>query len=269
MNRYRAAIGSLVTATLVTLMLTISGCGKKKRMAFVATWPTVQWNDIAQSGGTDNGGYRITIGQRTSGLFPSSIGVARVRAVDDMVTAAPDARLELDLTPEVDFLAWNRLFDDIRDISEVFPLSYDAMDGAPISVEAILTGAASQRAGLCLIYTQILETVHDARLRGVLYDVKQRRQLAVIHSTAHVIDPIALDDEDDYEELACEREARDPRLVATRQFEQYMRALLLELRANDDSLAPVTPEGWVPQYMQPAIWPPVDWDAYDRARGRR
>lgn len=270
MKGYRAtSIRALCAAMMVALVIAGGGCGKKKPMAFVATWPTVQWNDIARSGGTDNSGYNFTLGQRTTGLFPSALAVARVRAVDDMVTVDPATRLELDLTPEVDFLAWNRVFDDIRDISEVFPLSYAAMDGAPISVDAILTGAAAQRAGLCLIYAQVLESVYDARFRGVLYDVKQRRQLAVIHSAAHVQDPIALDDEDDYESRASERESRDPRLVATRQFEQFMRELLLNLRANDDSQAPVTPEGWVPQYMQPAIWPPVDWDSFNRSGGRR
>lgn len=269
MRGYRAtSIGGLMTLTIAALVLIGGGCGKKNKMAFVATWPTVQWNDIARSGGADDGGYHVTVGQRTIGLFPSSLAVARVRAVDDMVTVDPTTHLELDLTPEVDFLAWNRVFDDIRDISEVFPLSYAAMDGAPISVDAILDGASAQRAGLCLIYTQVLETVRDAQLRGALYDVKQRRQLAVIHSVAHVLDPIALDDEDEYEAQASQRESRDPRLVATRQFEQYMRDLLLELRANDDSQAPVTPEGWVPQYMQPAIWPPIDWERFDRARGR-
>jgi len=264
MQHYRAKVGWTIA------LAALAGCGQKAaRIAFVATWPTVQWDAIARSGGSDREGYRVTIAQRTSGLFPAALAVARVRAVGE-ASSTGGGRLELDLTPAVDFLAWNTVFDDLRDISEVYPIAYLAMDGAPVSVDTIIEAADSQRAGLCLIYTQVLESIQDAQLRGALYDVAGRRQLATIHTSAHIEHPIALDKQDDAADLSAdEREARDPRLVATRRFENQMRALLLKLRDNDDPAAPVMPDGWVPQYMEPAVWPPIEQLLINRARGGR
>lgn len=251
------------------LTLLAFGCQKKERMAFVATWPTVEWKSIARGGGADRDGFQINMNQRTTGLFPASLAVARVRAVDDLASPTANVRLMLNTDPQVDFLSWNTVFDDLREISEVYPIAHMSMDGAAVSIDSVLNAAEAQRAGLCLIYTQVLESVQDARLRGVLYAVNSRQQLATIHAFAHIQHPIALDDEDDYELEAAEREARDPLLVATRQFERYMRDLLMKLRANNDPQSPEAPQGWTPQYMEPAVWPPIDPSFFDRQRRRQ
>lgn len=236
----------------------VSGC-QKKGFDFLPTSPVVEWKAISTTpNGTADDGYRVLISGKTQGVFPVSLGVARVRGVEREVGVSRVEHLELDVKPPVDFLAWNSVFDDLRFVSEVFPLNPKAMDGAPASVATILDAAKALKARACLIYSEAHDSVYESQVRGALYEVATGRQLAAIHSTAHVDHPIALDDKDDYEDLAAEREARDPRLVALRRFEQHLRDCLLQLNANDEPAEPVTPEGWVPTFVDPATWPPPD-----------
>jgi hypothetical protein len=63
-------------------------------------------------------------------------------------------RLMLDMSPQVDFLAWNSCFDDFRAISEVFPVNIMAMNGAPVKIPHVLENAQALRAGLLLVYAE-------------------------------------------------------------------------------------------------------------------
>jgi hypothetical protein len=236
-----------------------AGCEKKGGFDFLPTSPAVEWKAISKaSNGAAHDGYRVLVTGKTQGVFPVSMGVARVRGIEQDAETARIQTLELDVTPQVDFLSWNSVLDDLRFVSEVFPLNPKAMDGAPVSVETILDAARALKARTCLIYAEVHDSVYESQVRGALYEVATGRQLASVHALAHVDNPIALDDEDDYEDLAAEREARDPRLVALRQFEQHFRDCLLYLSANDEQLEPVTPEGWVPENPDPAVWPPPE-----------
>lgn len=252
-----SALRILVGAVLIAA--TIAGCQKKGGFDFLPTSPTVEWKAISTaSNGAVHDGYRVLVSGKTQGVFPVSIGVARVRGVQREVGAARVEQLELDVKPPVDFLVWNSVFDDLRFVSEAFPVNPKAMDGAATSVQTILGAAKALKARACLIYSEVHDTVYESQVRGALYEVATGRQLASIHSVARVDNPIALDDKDDYEDLAAEREARDPRLVALGRFEQHLRDCLLYLHANDEPLDPVTPEGWVPTILDPATWPPSD-----------
>ena len=174
------------------------------------------------------------------------------------------------MKPEVDFLAWNSVFDDFRSISEVFPLNEMAMDGSDVSVISILDAAEALKAKLLLVYTEVFPTVHEAEIRGALYDVSSGRIMAVLHSDAYVEHPVAMNARIDDHDLAEEIEQRDPRLIGVSKFEESARNCLLALMANDDPAEPVVPEGWVPdREIERLIWPPLEDSKYRELRRRQ
>ncbi len=205
--------------------------------------------------------FRLLVEGRTRGVFPASIGVTRVHPLPD--GSEDRDKLILDMKPAVDFLRWNSAFDDLRSISEVFPIEQMALNGAQPSIDSILAAGDALRAELCLIYAEVPEGPAQAEVSGVLFEVHDRRPLAAIRSLAAVADPIDGDETVSHpdEKSTVAREQRDPRLVSEQYFEALMRKCLLALMHNDDPAERVAPEGWVPERMlEPAIWPPAyDW----------
>ncbi len=240
---------------LATALLACVGCEKKSAEYYLPTAAPVEWGALALGdpvAAEDD--YRLIVEEPTQGVFPAALAVARVAALPvDEQTA-----LVLDMTPEVDFLDWNSLFDDFRSVSEAFPLNEMALDGADVSAASLLDAAEALDAGMLLIYTEVRLSLHRALLRGVLYDVDARRMLASVQSSAYVPDPILPDEDCDRDLSSAEQQRRDARLLALARFEQNMRDCMLALMANDEPVSPVAPEGWIPDRpIEPIMWPPV------------
>lgn len=241
---------------LAVVLTTVSGCQKRERPVVLGTSPAVSWTDltVAQASGVQDG-YRLAVSEATRGVFPASLAVARLAVGSD--GAGGGMGLRLAMKPEVDFLSWNSVFDDFRSVSEVFPLKAMALDGAGVKVGSLLDGADSLRAGMLLVYAEVSCSESDSEVRGVLYEVSTRRLLALVHASAHVDMPIASDEEADRKIPLEDHVSRDPRLLSIRTFEHTMRECLLALMANDESTAPVAPEGWIPdRQFEPLTWPP-------------
>ncbi len=243
--------------TLIVLAAVIgTGCVSKQRVEFTPTSVELDWDVLA--GGqpvTVSQDYRLIVSERTQGMFPSSLAVARLSADED--PTATEAAVVLDMEPEVDFLSWNSVFDDFRSISEVFPMNIMAMDGAEVTVNTLLNASYSLRAGMLLVYSESRKSIHEAQVKGVLYSVPARRMLAAIHADAYIEDPVDLDDS------RCagspSADMRDPRLVCVGQFEAKMRDCLLALMQNDDPVKATAPDGWIPdREIEPLIWPPSE-----------
>ena len=246
---------AILTSSAI-LLTAFAGCQKKERFAPIPTFPVVTWADLTggQPVNVDNN-YQLVVSDTTRGLFPTSVAVARFAASEE--TAGEGARLKLDMTPEVDFLAWNSVFDDFRSISEVFPMNAMALDGAAVSVRSLLHAAVALQAGMLLVYAENHSSEQDSEIRGVLYEAPSGRVLAVIHARGHVETPIAFDEQADRKVPLEDHLKRDTRLLTIRTFESTMRACLLALMANDEPAERVAPEGWIPdRQFEPLTWPP-------------
>jgi hypothetical protein len=258
----------IILAGLTVSILASNGCRSTDRLAICPTAPAVEWSDLApgQTLRIENG-VQLVAEEKTTGVFPTSIAVARLTGVPRI--ADEPAAFDLHMKPEVDFLAWNSVFDDFRSISEVFPLNVMALDGADVTLHSLLTTANDLEAGLLLVYTEVHTNPMDIELRGAFYQIPDGQVLALIQSNtdlaylaAHEADDD--DDDDDCETSRDERELCDPRVNSIRQFESAARACLLNLMAADEPGDVVPPEGWIPDRpFEPIEWPPVE-DRYRR-----
>jgi hypothetical protein len=253
-----AAVRTLATCLVLLIagLLAAAGCSKKDRYTFFPTHPVVGWERLGGANDVEVAeGYRLLVDGRTQGVFPTSIGVARLAGQGGPTGGG----LMLASKPEVDFLAWNSCFDDFRFVSEVFPINAMAMNGAEIAMPSVLENAQAMRAGLVLSYTEEQLVPERYELRGVLYEASSRRPLASLHSVAFIQRPTKQDEHYRGSDPADDLERCDPRIAARRMFEQYARDCLLALAANDEPAETIAPDGWIPDRpIEPIIWPPLD-----------
>jgi len=238
-------------------LLLATGCAKSTRDMFCPTHPVVGWAEL--SGGQDVAvaeGYRLLVHEPTKGVFPTSVGVARIAATGEIGGVET---LTLNTRPEVDFLDWNSCFDDLRPVSEAFPINIMGMNGDPVAVGTLLDNAHALRAGMVLAYSEEQPTLERYEIRGVLYQVSTKRALASIHAVSYVQKPVDPDERYSGSDPADNLERVDPREDARHTFEQDTRACLLALMAKDEPADTVKPEGWIPDRpIEPIIWPPLD-----------
>lgn len=242
----------LFQLTLGLIAGALVGCSNHDGDAYAPPSEAAGWSDLSPGTSvTSDEGYRLLVPQATEGLFPASIAVARV-------AQAPynGGQLVMTMKPEVDFLAWNSVFDDFRGVSEVFPLNEKDLDGGDVSADNLLAASEALKAGLLLLYTESQVRLDRCSLSGVLYDVRSRQALAAIHANSLVTDPIAPDERVARTASANSREERDPRLVAIDAFESHVRDCLRRLMTKDKSKNVGPVEGWIPTYtVEPLIWP--------------
>jgi hypothetical protein len=255
----------MVRTTAVALILVLlAGCREEKGFLASPNSTEVTWQALqGPLSNPPSDQFRLAITEKTQGVFPAAIAVARVVRPDD--PAVDTSTFALSMKPEVDFLAWNSVFDDFRTISDVFPLNTKSLDGAAPSTPAIIASGRALKAKLCLIYAESQVAPTQAAIRGVLFEVASARPLAEIHARGCVDEPLLLSPDDQRGTLPRDWETRVPLLVARRRFELLTRQCLLALMANDEPMPTVRPEGWVPDRpLEPAVWPPVNEEALRR-----
>ncbi len=238
-----------IRVLMAAVLLSVVGCSQHNDEVFAPPPEPAGWSDLSAGAPiASQDGFRLLNPQSTEGLFPASIAVARL--------AQSDGQLVLAMKPEVDFLAWNSVFDDYRGISEVFPMNVKDLDGGAVSAENLLTAAKALEAGMLLLYTESRTQFDRCSMSGVLYDVRSRTALASIHATSLISDPVAPEDRLARTASATTLEDRDPRLVAVGTFEAYVRNCLRGLMDKDRSKNVGPVEGWIPAYpVEPLIWP--------------
>lgn len=263
MQRFKAYIPVLTTLVL----LGATGCEKDETPDFAFDpAPPVPWRDLLDRDTTaPENEYTILIPQPTQGLFPMSLAIARIMAVQpsgERDDAEPgEYELTLAMQPPHDFLRWNSVFDDIRLVSEVFPLSQISLNGESITTTTLIESSQAMRGRLCLIYAADDIAPDESEVKGVLLDTRTREVLAMIHARGHYTEPTKKEKE---QEKETESDATillkpcTPRLVAERRFEQLTRDCILALVRHDRPIEPQPVEGWVPELpWAPRIWPPV------------
>ncbi len=242
----------LISVAAGLISMGVVGCSQRNNDAYAPPAEPAGWSDLSPGATvTSDEGYRMLVPQATEGLFPASLAVARMAQ-----SPYNNDQLVLAMKPEVDFLAWNSVFDDFRSVSEVFPLNDKDLDGGAVSAENLLTASEALEAGLLLLYTESQTQVDRYSLSGVLYDVRSRKALAAIHANSLISDPVMPDDRVARTASATHQD-RDPRLAAVGAFESHVRDCLRRLMTKDKSKNVGPVEGWIPSYpVEPLIWPP-------------
>ncbi len=239
----------MISLTVGMVLVSVVGCSNHKNDAYAPPAEPAGWSDLSPGASvTSDEGYRMLVPEATEGLFPASIAVARMGQ-----SPYNNGQLTLEMKPEVDFLAWNSVFDDFRSVSEVFPLNDKDLDGGEVSADNLLSAADALEAGLLLLYTESRTQFDRCSLSGVLYDVRSRKALAAIHANSLITDPVMPDDR---VAKTASMEESDPRLVAIGSFESHVRDCLRRLMTKDKSKNVGPIEGWIPAYpVEPLIWP--------------
>lgn len=242
---------------MTAIALAVAGCQEKEEEIRVLR-PLVQWDDVSAVTFTPlDDGYVNLVPAGTDGSFPASLAVARV-AVDEQTLQATPRQLTLATRPKNDFLAWNRLFDNLRYLSEAFPLDKHDLGEDPPTPTRLVAAARDLRAGLCLVYGRGDLSESESRVRGVLYDTRTGLALAGIDARASVPDPETLTRPP--EDVSSDDSYCDPRVLADRRFERLVLECVRELWSNDRPAAPEAPQEWRPEGpLRPRIWPPLPY----------
>ncbi len=191
--------------------------------------------------------YVTLVSGRTDGMFPRSLGVARV-ATPEYSPAEFDSTPHLAMEPVNELSGWMSLFDDIWAVSEVFPITYPTRVDRRTSAETLVEYARSDGAGLCLIYEITTSREGDLSVvdvQGSLYDAESGAQLIEAHADARVRDQTEdqLPPPPPADRIDIDERHIDPLFIAQRRFRELMRDAVLELIARDrKTVAPPRPK---------------------------
>jgi hypothetical protein len=249
-------------ACTVVACLLAAGCSQTDEPAFEPTSPVVRWADLVSSEvALPEDGFTLLVTQPTKGLFPASLGVARLAAVTPESAESGEpltSRIILAEEPAHDFLRWNSAFDDVRPVREVFPISWIALNGREVTAANVVDACRAMTGRMCLVYCQTDVSVSESEARGVMYEAVTGRPLATIHARGVYVAPES--DEaapEDGDDASRDGPPLTPRLVSEDRFEALVRACMLQLAANDQPQPPAPEEGWVPEGpLAPPVWPP-------------
>ncbi len=238
-------------AALVGLTWLGGCCAEKREEVWIAP-PRVHWEHVS----TDpvcrvEEGYRITLCEPTSGMFPASIGVTRI-AIEVTDQHAQSTKPMLLTNPRNEFLQWNRAFDDLMAISEVFPIVNLDLGGHEADPPQIIAAARALHAKLGLVYAvnELSPTVVE--MFGVLYDTKTAQSVAVIHAREES-DPPPEVESDEQPDLW----RTDARALVRQEFERRLHACMREMIEQDEKATANAPKGWTPAApVRPLEWPP-------------
>ena len=258
MTKLLIGVTKLLISVVMIAVLT-AGCAEQNQDEPVRILqPPMHWSDLVTTTAAavtqaDNG-YINLVPQGTQGVFPASVAIARL--VVDPQSSPGQREIIMNMKPANDFLSWNRLFDNLPYISEVFPLNPRDLAEQPARPQRILEAARELTADLCLIYGISDLSATETEIRGVLYWTKTDQPLATIHARAWALDPEVVPRPP---ELAKgDQRHCDPRVLTVKRFEDLALKAVLDLHGHDHSLPPQTPEGWIPdQPLEPRIWPPI------------
>ncbi len=247
---------------VAALCLTLLGCQKRRELPFVPTTPVVSWRDLSDGQREfPQDTFKLLVGGPTEGLFPTSLAIARLAGAPPAGAGprlAARQGLFLSTAPAHDLLKWNAAFDDIRLISEVFPLSQMSLNGRPACLPTLMESAAAMTGRMCLVYSIADLTPTESEIKGVLYRVSTGEPMAAVHARGLYFPPPDNDRADARDDIERLLEPSSARLVAEARFLRLTRDCLLALRDNDRPMRPEIEEGWVPQGpLAPQVWPPL------------
>ena len=237
---------------LVALGTTVCGCAPKP----VDIWrqpAQVRWDDVAGMNVPPvYDGYAVLDQQKSQGRFPCAVAVSRVAIAWDQHTGQRQRMVPV--TPHNEFLIWNSAFDDLWQISEVFPIAQRALGGAPVEPKLLVDVAHKFHGQLSLIYGFNVVSPQRTEMLGVLHESASGEPVAVIHASAEsVIRP----DKQAKVKNNLDAWRYDARALTRARFETLMVDCMRELIARDTPSKIDVPEGWTPVRPNfPILWPP-------------
>jgi len=218
--------------------------------------PLVQWEDISMNPIIPvRQGYQIQIPLPTRGVFPLSMGVTRVALREGDILAPPGSTpRELVADPRNEFLQWNRSLDDLLAVSDVFPVSQRDLGGGPIHPQQIMASFRALNAGMGLVYAVNELSRHQLEMFGVLYDTKQQRPIASIHTQTESNEDLL---EAEKVDKPVDLWKHDARAKVREQFEQLLHACVHELIHQDELEMTAVPDGRTTDLPVRLVeWPP-------------
>lgn len=250
----RALISAIGCATATALTPMSNGCASRKPEVVWSPPPRASWADLSSDPvPAVKDSYLLLTAGSTTGLFPASMAVTRV-SVTDPTSPSEGRALKLVRDPRNEFLQWNKAFDDLMAVSEVFPVSQRDLGGWAPQASQINAAMRALSARLGLVYAVNEVAPDETEMFGVLYDTQTSSPIAALHASAKSILPPP----------SCNREPEeldpwvsDSRALARRRFEQLAHACLHELITADQPADPQPDERWIP--VKPARdveWPP-------------
>lgn len=251
--KYSLPKSRLAACSAILVSFAIAGCCKEKHTDVWIPRPRVHWEHVC----TDPvrpvfDGYRILTPEPTRGLFPASIGVTRL-AVQTMDPHAQTTQPAMLTDPRNEFLQWNRAFDNLMAISEVFPIVERDLGGCEADPPQIIAATRALHARLSLVYAFNELSSSEAEMLGVLYDTTTAQPVASIHASAVSVVPPKEDEDDD----APDPWETDAHALVRKKFERRVHACIREMIRQDESVAVEAPIGWTPAGpIRPVEWPP-------------
>lgn len=252
----RAMNGKRITTIALTPILLMGCANANKNLEVWKPQPIVQWEDVStRSIIPVRQGYQIQLPMPTRGFFPLSMGVTRVTIQQgDMDYPPANTTRALVTDPRNEFLRWNQSLDDLMAISEVFPVTMRDLGGGPTHPEQILAAFSGLHAGMGLVYAVNELSRHKIEMFGVLYDAKNERPIASLHTQAES-EP-SLIGAGKHE--AVDLWVNDGRAKVREQFEQLLHACIYELIHQDQLEMIALPEPLITD--RPVRL--VDWPAH-------
>jgi hypothetical protein len=211
----------------------------------------VQWADIStETFPPVSNSYKILSTEPTRGLFPASIGVSRVAAIQPDREGMP-WYLQLIRDPRNEFLMWNSTFDDQMAISEVFPIAQRDLGGANVDARQIIAANRALGADIAMVYAVNMLSEQETEMFGTLYDAGAATPIAAFHAQAVSVMP------PDDEEAESDQWVTDSKALARAKFEGLVYACVRDLIARDQPPVVEAPTGWTPAGpIMPVEWPP-------------
>ena len=216
----------------VLLLAALAGCANTEREAGLIMEPPpvpAGWEGLARADVPDiQNDYVELEPDLAAGALPCALAVARVDATGDPCSE-DEASIILAMAPPNELAHWMGLFDDVRFISEIVPVTYPNYPDREVKPDVLLRRAGKLGAGLCLIYRETVYPQVSADVRGAIYEVGAGRMLAVLHADA-VAPP---QDEEDLppppaDRVDIDRRHVDPLFVARDCFRSLVRDCVLD-----------------------------------------
>jgi hypothetical protein len=240
------------TISALVALTFLGGCNAEKRKEVWIAPPRVDWEHVSTIPvcAVDEG-YRILKRDPTSDIFPASIGVTRI-AIEVTDERAQTTKPLLLTDPRNEFLQWNRAFDDLMAISEVFPIVNRDLGGYEADPAQIIAATRALHAKLGMVYAVNELSPTQAEMFGVIYDTKTARAIATIHAREESEPPPEVDPDEDPDLWKT-----DARALVRQEFERRVQACMREMIERDVRTTTKVPEGWTPAGpVRPVEWPP-------------
>lgn len=232
-------LGSAAVAAMLALA---AGCAAPKQADLSATETDDTGLSAAELGATgpaiENNGYRLLSHERTSGRFPCSIAVTKLKK---NASDSRERQFEVATIRAPAASRWNTLLDLDPLVREVGILGKYGLPLNYVSIDDLLKESSRLGYALTVIYSESGDEGYVSEQVGVMWDNRTRTPLAVFQSSA-TGDP-------DAKIREGTPEHDDPRVlvagfVARKALHQLAASALWELASQDDRSTTTQPSPW-------------------------